>query len=287
MDPQLSPPSSSNSSDHKIGDSSENAEEPKFECFPKLPLELRLKIWKALCFIPRNVGLWAKPLGADDFWNDFGELERLFKFVTNLGAPAILHTCREAREEGLKYCTLAFGDDRWGHVPALAAHVHFPLDPKFYFNFDIDVPCLVPSNDPTFSDVLRKMPKNVARQDIRLNILAVEAKWLSRAVRKAPSIARNLRALGMKELVLYWPPLGSMDEFSENSQSWRGYEINLARDDLGDYYFEGTEKLKGALLAIENEQNIEDENHSQPQGVRSAVPEILAMEDAILDSVSR
>ncbi|EPE37063.1 hypothetical protein GLAREA_09226 [Glarea lozoyensis ATCC 20868] len=70
---------------------------PVFHYFQKLPIELRLKIWKEVCRFPRIV----EPLSSNKP-----------NFPSESLAPALLHVCREAREEGLKIYEMlpSYGD---------------------------------------------------------------------------------------------------------------------------------------------------------------------------------
>jgi hypothetical protein len=62
-----------------------------FTCFPKLPVELRLKILKNAMPGPRRVRLILK---------DRGNAER--RFLSDATVPALLQVCTEFRQEGLK-----------------------------------------------------------------------------------------------------------------------------------------------------------------------------------------
>jgi hypothetical protein len=88
--------------------------ELKFERFPKLPPELRIKIWK-LVSEPRIVMVRFDPDGR----------KHRHKFAASF--PAILHACCESRHEGLKMYQRAF-DSKW----ALNG---------VYFNFKKDTLC--------------------------------------------------------------------------------------------------------------------------------------------------
>jgi hypothetical protein len=48
----------SNSNEAKLDDDA-----PKFKLFPRLPIELREKIWEEACNEPRVIDLWALPVG--------------------------------------------------------------------------------------------------------------------------------------------------------------------------------------------------------------------------------
>ncbi|KAE9366115.1 hypothetical protein N431DRAFT_472673 [Stipitochalara longipes BDJ] len=86
--------------------------EGKFEWFPKLPPELRIKIWK---LVPESRIVEIR------FPRD--GRKNTHRFFASF--PAILHSCRESRREGLKQYHRAF-DSKW----ALNG---------VYFNYEIDI----------------------------------------------------------------------------------------------------------------------------------------------------
>jgi hypothetical protein len=88
--------------------------ELKFKKFPKLPAELRVKIWK-LVPEPRIVEVLFPMDGR----------KNKHKFCAKI--PAILHVCQESRHEGLKEYHPAF-DSKWA------------LN-RVYFNFELDTLC--------------------------------------------------------------------------------------------------------------------------------------------------
>jgi hypothetical protein len=57
-------------STHTVVDNESISEEqsgPVFTLFPKLPPELRNKIWKNACFVTRLIDLWYFPIGEKEF----------------------------------------------------------------------------------------------------------------------------------------------------------------------------------------------------------------------------
>jgi hypothetical protein len=68
---------------------------PKFACFPSLPAELQLRIWKFAAFVPRDVYLWAPDIQ-----------QRQARFVFQLSCsnsiPPVMQTCIDARNEARK-----------------------------------------------------------------------------------------------------------------------------------------------------------------------------------------
>jgi hypothetical protein len=60
----------STESTHTVVDNESITEEqsgPVFTLFPKLPPELRNKIWKNACFVTRFIDLWYFPVGEKEF----------------------------------------------------------------------------------------------------------------------------------------------------------------------------------------------------------------------------
>jgi hypothetical protein len=113
-----------------------------FTCFPKLPKEIQFKIWKEAAFETRNVGVWVLQVDFGDFHNQVGDQDPYY-FGTNVGPPAILHTCKESRSEGLKYYQLSLGtvfevEERARHAPFT---VTFP--PRTYINWSSDRICIM------------------------------------------------------------------------------------------------------------------------------------------------
>jgi hypothetical protein len=93
-------------------------EEIKFWKFRELPVEVRLMIWKEVCFKPRIIDIWGKsirslwPFG-DDTWFEADIFPyppvRPFVYRSYSRIPSILHVSREARNAGLKHYSLEFG----------------------------------------------------------------------------------------------------------------------------------------------------------------------------------
>lgn len=108
-----------------------------FTCFPKLPPELRNRIWKEHCgdYEPRIIDLWLKESSTKDN----------LIYCTHSRAPALLHTSREARSVGLQHYDLFQDDDD-----------EAPAGPRIYVRWDSDIIFPVPfdyeephgNNDP-------------------------------------------------------------------------------------------------------------------------------------------
>jgi hypothetical protein len=112
-------------------------EQPTFTLFPKLPTELRIKIWGYACSVTRNVDIWAKPLNIE-----LSHSENLpHYFYSSFPVPAVLHVNTESRSKSLKHYTLDFGTT----FEATEEDVPFTIStpPQIYFNWNHDRLCLV------------------------------------------------------------------------------------------------------------------------------------------------
>lgn len=121
-----------------------------FPQFPKLPPELRLKVWKLASFhtrnIPVNVHHQAIP-GRDNYGRT------TYKFTSSCLPPAILHCTQESRNEALKSYTLSFGkswmfsaiqeyDPDFGAWEAIP-EVEVVQKPTIYVNWKADRLCVM------------------------------------------------------------------------------------------------------------------------------------------------
>jgi hypothetical protein len=69
----------------------------EFTLFPKLPKEIRLKIWKDAAAIPRNVDLWIGPGDREDE-DSLGLMTAIHVwFYSTSAPPAVLSTSHESR----------------------------------------------------------------------------------------------------------------------------------------------------------------------------------------------
>lgn len=127
-------PSTTSESNHE--GASEEIVQDTFTCFGQLPSELRIKIWSYVCYQPRNVDIFTDNLGviriSEDIHFD------AYKFYSHFCShPAVLHICREAREEGLKHYQLEFGTSHHFSI------VNISTPPRIYVNFVCDRLCLL------------------------------------------------------------------------------------------------------------------------------------------------
>ncbi|KAF8855985.1 hypothetical protein BDZ45DRAFT_675784 [Acephala macrosclerotiorum] len=86
------------------------AELQTFHCFDKLPIEMRLKIWKLASCVQRNVDIWCENLEIELSCRRRGYIEdTLHVLSTTRSIPAVLHVCHESRREALQHYSVEFG----------------------------------------------------------------------------------------------------------------------------------------------------------------------------------
>lgn len=91
-----------------------------FHLFPQLPVELRLRIWKAIACLPRIVIIHDKP-------SSCLTTSPVSGFVSPTPIPTILHVCHEARQAALEnYVSCS---------PAHSEHGVLGRALRIYFNF--------------------------------------------------------------------------------------------------------------------------------------------------------
>jgi hypothetical protein len=78
---------------------------PAFACFPKLPIELRLIIWRFIFPTPRKVNISLGQVGEPNVYCCRDRRSKKMRSHTNQPLPMGLFICRESRKETLKcYC---------------------------------------------------------------------------------------------------------------------------------------------------------------------------------------
>ncbi|KAF8855984.1 hypothetical protein BDZ45DRAFT_804489 [Acephala macrosclerotiorum] len=110
-----------------------------FHPFPKLPVELRLKVWKFVSFLPRIVDVWSKNFSIKCY--DYREALIPHYMFTRSPPPAILQICRESRNEALKHYTLDFAAERDEGAYVVSSK------PRIYINWKVDTVCLLQPED--------------------------------------------------------------------------------------------------------------------------------------------
>ncbi|KAH6712804.1 hypothetical protein BKA61DRAFT_675060 [Leptodontidium sp. MPI-SDFR-AT-0119] len=128
---------------------STNPQLDQFTFFPKLPLELRLRIWKDVSFLPRLVDTKARHLGQI---NGIVTSADLTGWRSTLPVPSIFHVFQESRKEGLRHYKLEFGSK----LSSSWISVNIPA--KVYVNFNADVVLLFGPLDPASEIELCQKP---------------------------------------------------------------------------------------------------------------------------------
>jgi hypothetical protein len=109
-----------------------------FASFNRLPLELRVMIWKYACFHQRNVDITASFL-PDQLWENWDEsyFDDVFYYLSLCPPPAVLHVNQESRSEGLKWYSLEFSTQPTLSDPKYASPDHI------YINWQVDRICVL------------------------------------------------------------------------------------------------------------------------------------------------
>jgi hypothetical protein len=143
--------------------------QPSFQRFGALPIELRIKIWREVCHVPRAVEI----IRCD-------EKERR-KLPYKTPPPAVLHVNQEARREGLKYYKTFFSSKDY---PTYETYINWKVDYLFLqikpYNEFTD---LIPA--PTSFDYMeiRKCP--------RIAILAMDIDWFFKWLLRGDRLVAN------------------------------------------------------------------------------------------------
>lgn len=102
-----------------------------FTLFPKLPTELRLRVWEDVCYHTRNI-----PLGTVTLSSNHVDDIYPFVYISGCPPPSILSANRESRTIGLKHYELELGNEfDLGH----GAKIITPA--RIYLNFESDRIC--------------------------------------------------------------------------------------------------------------------------------------------------
>lgn len=181
----------------------------EFIYFPKLPIEIRCKIWKHTCFQePQNIGLLVTDFntqihrwGMHKKWHDHMQSNFTYEAIYPRPHPAILHTSRESRTKALRYFKLDFGvQEKLNHTKGI-----FNSPPTIYVNWQNDTLVLV---DPRafgdlasgpFKDFVRRCRRNKAK------FVAFNATGLERTNSKYNKALTNILqcSIGLQEIILF------------------------------------------------------------------------------------
>jgi hypothetical protein len=225
------------------------SEEPRtFSLFPKLPVELRVKIWGYACSVTRNVDIWTRSLDIEQgcFY------QRAIYFHSSLPPPAVLHVNSESRSESLKYYDLDFG----AKLTISNTHsVPFTISSpnRVYFNWTTDRLCLVNPSELGNRNMLRKFSSQLAdyhrecqKKGLRYFAINIANSTLSsfcpqqRRIEEASFLKHIPRKSNLEEVIL----------FQSSGLADSGYlKINrLELEDMGSE--EQGERMKYATRAL-------------------------------------
>ncbi|EGO54914.1 hypothetical protein NEUTE1DRAFT_125018 [Neurospora tetrasperma FGSC 2508] len=104
-----------------------------FHLFPLLPLELRLQIWEST-ITPRTVLLRV----GTRHWRPF-TTQAAYSLLPTTSAPALLRTCHESREVGLKAYTQAFSEWDTDRSPGRCSPAAAAAARYLWVNFALDM----------------------------------------------------------------------------------------------------------------------------------------------------
>jgi hypothetical protein len=234
---------------------------PKFTLFPRLPIELREKIWKEACNEPRVIDLWACAVG--QVIGNAHKLEQLFAGIpfayrTYQIDPAVLGACQPSKTVGNRHYELSFGtkfdgyDDGFGYGPGAEIIIQTPS--LTYVNWKSDIICPVPTNSNSWSDVRLEEMMYVDLQNDhyrhrirRIAIEVLEVQW---------AIGLLLKSSYLEEIIFYIAPSGLEDLSYDDERP-----ITIEFDDLdvdmdtklreAGYGVDAKDRLQEAKLEVE------------------------------------
>jgi 2EXR family len=191
----------STTSDTRTGSTDLNDGQPRFTSFPKLAPELRDKIWKEVCFEPRNIDIWVRGLAATDIQHDDDDDDEMAyntrTFLNDLDqcsydshstTPSILLACKESRVVGLKHYSLEFGsrfDMSFGNVT-----INVSTPARIFVNWDCDVICPMNLRDRNY------MLEDLTRR-------ATGMKHLALPIDDSTFYAHFLKRFDLEQVILY------------------------------------------------------------------------------------
>jgi hypothetical protein len=118
---------------------------------------------------------------------------------------AVLHVSKEAREEGMNYHTLEFGDETWGTIGR--AEVKVFIEPRIYVNLEADTLCLLELDDYERDsspglEFLWRLDELVENRGRPLDHVGVPVEFVQRCLDEGGAIG-ELNSLIKRELLVY------------------------------------------------------------------------------------
>jgi len=139
-----------------------------FTCFPKLPIELRLRIWD-YCHFPRIVDVTV--CRVFDGLRDRYSVDSPTKYASSCRPPTVLSVCKESRRNALQHYDLEFGTTFKQGILTVTTVPHVYISPRH------DTLCFIAGYvaNNTFLDLADRFQQ----KDQRLRTVAVELRFLS------------------------------------------------------------------------------------------------------------
>jgi hypothetical protein len=193
-----------------------------FTCFPKLPIELRLKIWKEASSVPRRICVYirvlAQPFEEDDSdgedEDNDGEDDLTFtSFIYLATWPhlPVLRTSRESRIESLKHYKLAFGVEKKKRT---RPSITLSSPANTYINGKADRICLSntyvlkPADTNYFCDFVG-LHKQHSLRSLTINVF--ELYYGPRGYHRSLFDALSDGSISLREILLFSAPYGIIE----------------------------------------------------------------------------
>ncbi|KAF8862139.1 hypothetical protein BDZ45DRAFT_671436 [Acephala macrosclerotiorum] len=178
-----------------------------FTCFPKLPPELRHKIWEEVCCVKRLIDihpvLSCSASMSLDLNEEFDEVPIRFRTLCR-NAPPLLHVSKEARLIGLKNYQLGLGTFFDQETTDSLARIQITTPPQFYVNWNYDILCpFFESERQIFGIALNE---SMFRQLERMPISCIAISWIEVDEFAEKVGVDKWDLAGVKEVTVYWEP---------------------------------------------------------------------------------
>jgi hypothetical protein len=181
---------------------------PKFACFLKLPLELRLEIWN-LTMLPRTVVIHIHEIALPK-----RQEKPLVELLSVTPTPIALRVCQESRSEALRTYKLCFGTKLLerrepGNVTA------FLRCPQTYFSYEMDTVHFVHIGKA----LSRELPVAYMKEEDLDNIRHIRTNWCDRVNKRLIENIIKFKKLETFALCWYWHEdvrdIGEEDPFQD------------------------------------------------------------------------
>lgn len=271
-------------------------DDPKFELFPKLPVELRLKIWGLACYTPRIVPLWLQPLGyqpelhkaisaIEDILNENEEIKLMYEFDTVTRIPAVMESCAEAKREGSRYYTREFGSGIENYALE-TVNLNITIPPRIYVNWEVDTICFMsPTFDSELSegDAWRRLVSfffDHSENREKFKRIAFGESFLGGLLDRIDGYFPS--SYEVEEIVIYWssfttfPPIlnsNSLEYWPPGAQ-FDLTPVNNGNDDIPSRTLEKLKEAKECLNRFSNENGGWAFSKSEPPNITFAILEI-------------